>query len=390
MRVAPRQKNPTSSPATSSTPPTYHCYNLAHSFPSSNNSSTNTTATNLSTYPNFLHITSSNSGNIATTAIALAGASNKSNHLLSSQVPTSNDCNNSNIDTDPIKLSTGSSSMSPAMNPFLAKRPKSLNHVINKRNLTRPIPPPPPPPPSSASSQAVSFSTLSMPRTKSIAMHCSTADKKFNSLKSMSARKAPQFYSLRLNKCRRHQALTNPNYNTQQKLLVINNASLPYLQSMKSHHSDSEQDTASMLRRIKFNQQPLYENLVNASLEHGDAILAPTTVLDEYYCDANDANSIYRSDSGISNSSYELTPVPAPRNNPRNCQSAPVYMNLPKYAAVCGTNSKYRTENTIVTPNSKLGFATTAFNYEVCVCFFCFLLTLFSNAGQKINKQFVC
>lgn len=362
MRVAPRQKNTTSSPATSSTPPTYHCYNLAHSFPSSNNSnSTNTSATNLSTYPNFLHINSSNSGNSATTTI-LAGAANKANH--SSQVPTTADCNNSNVDNDPIKLSSGSSSsMSPAMNPFLAKRPKSLNHVINKRhNLMRPTPPPPPPPPPSVS--------YSMPRTKSIAMHYTMAtDKKFNSLKSMSARKAPQFYSLRLNKCRRHQALTNPNYNTQQKLLVINNASVPYLQSTKSHHSDSEPDATSMLRTMKFNQQPLYENLVNASLEHGDAILAPTTILDEFYCDANDANSIYRSDSGISNSSYELTPVPAPRNNPRNCQSAPVYMNLPKYASICGTNSKYRTENSIVTPNSKLGFATTAFNYEVCVLF---------------------
>lgn len=357
MRVAPRQKNATSSPAnaTSAAPPTTYCYNLAHSFPSTNSNSTNT-ATNLSTYPNFLHINSSNNGNSATTT-ALA------NHFSSSQVPA--ECNNV-VDNDPIKSSLALN------NPFLAKRPKSLNQPV-KRNLARPTPPPPPPPPlppqpssSSSSSHTVSFSSLSMPRTKSIAMHCTTGDKKFNSLKSSSVRKAPQFYSLRLNKCRRHQALTNPTYNTQQKLLVINNASLPYLQSSKIlHHSDSEPESTSVFRKLTFNQQPLYENLVNASLEQGG-----TTVLDEFYCEGNDANSIYRSDSGISNSSYELTPVPAPRNNPRNCQSAPVYMNLPKYASVCGTNSKYRNENSIVTPNSKLGFATTAFNYEVRLLLF--------------------
>lgn len=365
MRVAPRQKNATSSPsATSATPPTY-CYNLAHSFPSSNSNSTNT-ATNLSTYPNFLHINSSNNGNSATTT-ALAGATH---HF--SQVPA--DCNGAVVlDNDPIK--------STVVNPFLAKRPKSLNQL--KRNTARPIPPPPPPPPSSSSS--VAFSSLSMPRTKSIAMHCTTDDKKFNSLKSSDARKAPQFYSLRLNKCRRHQALTNPAYNTtQQKLLVINNSTLPYLRSTKSHHSaDSDQESTSMLRKIKFSQQPLYENLVNASLEQGQNILPTTTVLDEFYCEANDANSIYRSDSGISNSSYELTPVPAPRNNPRNCQSAPVYMNLPKYAAICGPNSKYRTENGIITPNSKMGFATTAFNYEVCA-----FLTLLSHVIFNNNRFF--
>lgn len=186
----------------------------------------------------------------------------------------------------------------------------------------------------------------------------------------MSAQKTPQFYSLRLNKCRRHRSLTNSTCNTQQKLLVINNSSIPYLQSSKLHHSNSDPDpelTTSVLRKLTFGQQPLYENLLNATLERGENILSGPNVLDEFYCEANDANSIYRSDSGISNSSYELTPVPAPRNNPRNCQSVPVYMNLPKYTSFCGTNSKYRHENNIEAPNSKLGFATTAFNYEVCV-----------------------
>lgn len=383
VRVAPRQKNATtttSATASSSTlqaPPSSYCYNLAHSFPSSNSNSSTNTATNLSTYPNFLHINSSNNST-ATTTTAFAGIAQQQqqqkqqhktkSNFNSSQVPA--DSNNTIVDNDPIKSTA-------VLNPFLAKRPKSLNQV--KRNLVRPPPPPPPPSSTSIASSSsqhhtVSFSSLSMPQTKSIEMHCTMADKKFNSLKSVSARKTPQFYSLRLNKCRRHQAaLTNPTYNTQQKLLVINNSSMPYLHSSKSHHSDSDAESTSILRKLTFNQQPLYENLVNASLEHGENILAGSTCLDEFYCEANDVNSIYRSDSGISNSSYELTPVPAPRNNPRNCQSAPVYMNLPKYASICGTgtNSKYRTENNIpTTPNSKLGFKTTAFNYEVCVCAF--------------------
>lgn len=425
VRVAPRQKNATTTataPATqhqttmnstSSSQPastTYHCYNLAHSFPSTNPNSIAATS-NLSTYPNFLQI--NNSLNSSGGKAIAAGATTNQHH----QMPISAQCNGDHNDSIKSSFSTSSTLQ---MNPFLAKRPKSVNHTV-KRSLTRPTqlkpasPPPPPPPPSLHQLQQLQqqqhhqqFSTLSMPRSgqidttiaaKSIAMHCAMADKKFNSLKAMHARKTPQFYSLRLNKCRRHQAHTNPNIcgaaaaaaaaatAVQQKLLVINNSSMnPYLQT-KLHHSDSEQDTGgggggssastSMLRK-KFNhqhQQPLYENLVNASLEHaenGGILAAPHTVnAEEFFSDANDANSIYRSDSGISNSSYELTPVPAPRNNPRNCQSAPVYMNLPKYASVCGTNSKYRIDNggssIIVTPNTKIGFAT-AFNYEVCVC----------------------
>lgn len=251
-----------------------------------------------------------------------------------------------------------------AMNPFLAKRPKSLSQMKRERNL---MPPPPP-----------------LPVATSI-------DTRFNSLKTNNARKTPQFYSLRLNKCRRHQSMANSAYASggnggigtaaQQKLLVINNTGLPiqsYLPASKFNQTDLG---ATTLEKLRYNQQqqPLYENLVNSTMEQNVDVMQ--TTFDEYHRDVNDANSIYRSDSGISNSSYELTPVPAPRNNPRNCQSAPVYMNLPKYASLCGGGtSKYG-----VLSNKSVGYATTAFNYEVC---FAFLLIFFSSSSRHHQIHF--
>lgn len=89
-------------------------------------------------------------------------------------------------------------------------------------------------------------------------------------------------------------------------------------------------------------QQPLYENLTDSIQIHeasplpmgcvadrGDIGL-PLADADVLELELQQRHSLYRSDSGISNSSYEcVTPVPAPRRNPRKCQSVPVYMNLP-------------------------------------------------------------
>lgn len=372
VRVAPRQKSnasaattPTTITSTATTisstnhspsivsglaAPTY-CYNLAHSFPASNpshNTITNNNNSNNSlhtTYPHFVHMNPSNG-----TATLNASNSSYQTGVVGGGATVLND-----------SLQSTASSMMP--NPFLAKRPKSLNHCRRDRPLiVRPAPssPPPPPPPTLPASAPHPYNTLTMPYARSMAMHC-TMDKKFNSLKTSTARKKPEFYSLRVSKCRRHHSLANPTYDMQQKLLVINNTLLPYAKRFNqatASHSDSEheqqkqhQQQSPAIRHSRFNCQPLYENLVNATM-NGDANAA--SAYDEYYCDANDANSIYRSDSGISNSSFELTPIPAPRNNPRNCQSAPVYVNLPKYVA----NSALF--------NKKHGAITTAFNYEVC------------------------
>lgn len=140
----------------------------------------------------------------------------------------------------------------------------------------------------------------------------SAMEKKFNSLKTIGNRKSPQFYSMRLNKCKRHQSMPNE----PQKLLLIN--------------SKNKTGAPSYISG-KHQQQPLYENLTDSIQIHES---------DEFNCEPEpERNSIYRSDSGISNSSYEcVTPVPAPRTNPRNCQSAPVYMNLPNSTTYSSAN----------------------------------------------------
>lgn len=327
-----------SPPILSAVAPTYF-YNLAQSFPASNPIH-NTSITQTTKYPLIMHMDKhNNSPNISATNIDL---NNSIKHTAPTMVP----------------------------NPFLAKRPKSLNQRRERPLIVRPAPSsPPPPPPLLPASLPVStlhpYTALTMPYSRSGTMH-RPMDKKFNSLKTSGTRKKPEFFSLRVSKCRRHHSPANPTYDVQQKLLVINNAMLSSskrFNQIETNYSDSEHDHQNQqqkspaIRNTRFNQQPLYENLVNASLEHrgGDTGNPRHSIsLDEYYCDITDANSMYRSDSGISNSSFELTPIPAPRNNPRNCQSAPVYVNLPKYVF---NNAVF---------NKKHGTFTTAFNYEVC------------------------
>lgn len=194
------------------------------------------------------------------------------------------------------------------------------------------------------------------------------SDKKFNTLtKSLAARRSPQFYSMR--KCKRHHSYNGPNMNI----------------SGSSTKSASQNRLNSSL--IDY-EQPLYENLTDsiqiheATLPNNDATTDPNLALIRFnnnssYHDSdtnssgnntnsnnNNSNSnkdqlsyissnkermsIHRSDSGISNSSYEYLPQPAPRVNSSGGKSkrnggavsqsnVPVYMNLPYIS--CTTNS---------------------------------------------------
>lgn len=340
VRVAPRPKI-----STATTTPTYS-YNLANSFPSTtfsanfqpNSSFTNFTTVNSINYPNY--------SNGPATAGATLAATNM-HHQQSPSIGVAN-----------AKQSVASmrSNSAIACNPFLAKCSNT-----NSLNGDR----------------------------KPGAM-----EKKFNSLKSMGVKKTPQFYSMRLNKCKRHQSFSNE----PQKLLLINNANastMPYMtdghqpqsssQHMQKRHHKQQQGALAILKNCN---QPLYENLTDSIQIHESS--APNessfaSVLDDFNFET-ERNSIYRSDSGISNSSYEcITPVPAPRTNPRKCRSAPVYMNLPnqygsgKYSSKgkggcrfmkpnskCKNDSNATVNPTNLSQNTQIADASALFNYEVC------------------------
>lgn len=211
------------------------------------------------------------------------------------------------------------------------------------------------------------------------------ANKKFNSLKSSLAglRKTPQFYySMRSGanngpggrdnqskgkSCKRHQSFNQPKPEEGSR----------FEEEQQFYEGGEQQHT------LYYEEQPLYENLTDSiqihELSAGSIQPQKAPVINEQCapqkpkhhqkplnkihqhrhhhqqkkvhhksCDVIERNSIYRSDSGISNSSYEcITPVPAPRTDQseegagaaagHECGSAsgrkskkkmPVYMNL--------------------------------------------------------------
>lgn len=259
--MAPRPKNPST---------TYN-YNLANSFPATYSSNFYpTTTTNNSTiinsnYPNF----PINSINYTNYPVNPAAAS-----TVSSVAATTATSGN---------LSSSVANATSAFNPFLAKTLNGGSKNKSERKLN-------------------------------------VVEKKFNSLKSIGVKKSPQFYSMRVNKCKRHASGGSDHLIMQQQQSSSAAHSMPYItQKLKT-----------------LEQQPLYENLTDSIQIHESTLHDETTFesgLDEFNnmeVNNDERHSIYRSDSGISNSSYEcITPVPAPRTNPRKCQSAPVYMNLP-------------------------------------------------------------
>lgn len=219
----------------------------------------------------------------------------------------------------------------------------------------------------------ISYNPFLIKNTKAERKAISAMEKKFNSLKSIGVKKSPQFYSMRLNKCKRHHSNNgngnNTIFNSDGHQIILANGniitggnvaantntstnSMPYISSTtSSSHSNSNGGGKQHQQQQLFEQQPLYENLTDSiqihesSLHNENSFLSSSMHHDEYNCEP-ERNSIYRSDSGISNSSYEcITPVPAPRTNPRKCQSAPVYMNLPNKHSSSSASYHQRSSN---------------------------------------------
>lgn len=153
-------------------------------------------------------------------------------------------------------------------------------------------------------------------------------DKKFNTLtKALSVRKSPQFYSMR--KCKRHHSYTGPDLSTSQKKLTN---LLDFEQPLYENLTDSIQiceeipiENDANVSLIKFNT---HDSDTNSSGNNNSGKKA------RVYGPSHEHLSIHRSDSGISNSSYEFLPQSTPRINPhsktkRNHLTTPVYINVP-------------------------------------------------------------
>uniref|UniRef100_A0A336JZG9 CSON005257 protein n=1 Tax=Culicoides sonorensis TaxID=179676 RepID=A0A336JZG9_CULSO len=194
------------------------------------------------------------------------------------------------------------------------------------------------------------------------------SDNKFNTLtKSSPTRKSPQFYSMR--KCKRHHSYCSPKSNDKVGKLGItsendnkpNLSFIDYEQPVYENLTDSIQiheaklpvneasstDSKSGIIRFNNNYNFHHSNVkvsgknFKSNISDYNNHISPNKHKDQTIGSSKDRMSIHKSDSGISNSSYEYLPQPAPRINSRTDNSkrdifendisnmnAPIYMNL--------------------------------------------------------------
>ncbi|XP_037908053.1 uncharacterized protein LOC119649806 isoform X3 [Hermetia illucens] len=184
-------------------------------------------------------------------------------------------------------------------------------------------------------------------------------EKKFYSLKSLGNRKGGGLHfcsikpSLSSSKCKRHHSFAGGSVGdivTSGNCIGPTQHTLPFMGQQQLHQQNDS--------KMKFYEPPLYENLTDSIQIHESSMVSgrPHGKHQQHHQVNDDINnlmeperlSIYRSDSGISNSSYECaTPVPAPRqllkqkssSHSSKCQNhSPLYMNLANNASnTCST-----------------------------------------------------
>lgn len=154
-------------------------------------------------------------------------------------------------------------------------------------------------------------------------------DKKFNTLtKALSVHKSPQFYSMR--KCKRHHSYTGPDLCTSQNKLA--GSLLDYEQPLYENLTDSIQIREESLTGIDASVSLIkFSNPDSDTNSSGNNNSGKRNAV---HATTNERMSIHRSDSGISNSSYEYLPQATPRINShsrtkRHHLTAPVYINVP-------------------------------------------------------------
>lgn len=308
VRVAPRPKNPSTYQLNNNTSNNYKFIttsgtnatsaNVAtappnsQSSPSSTNNfytaaSNNNNFSNFVSYPNYMNsnkMLMGNCGPILNHCNGVSGINGVGGVGVgvSSGGFISNSENNSKFFTNLNSHHNNNKTTSSSYNPFLIKKNINNNNNCDTQNHTPQM------------------------NSENLAVAVVASDKKYNSLKSNGIKKSPQFYSMRVNKCRRHHSRGGSGSRDERGDCTSDgnkSNTLPYIADV--HDGDLE--------------QPVYENLTDSIQIHESS-----------YGYEPERMSIYRSDSGISNSSYDcITPVPAPRTAQRNCQSAPVYMNVP-------------------------------------------------------------
>jgi hypothetical protein len=192
----------------------------------------------------------------------------------------------------------------------------------------------------------------------------SGGDVKFNSLKSLITKKSPHFYSIKANKCKRHHSFIDPQHALYNQSRDFNSI----------HLLPNDLQPPSY-------EQPMYENLTDSIQiresppPHTEssfaAVLADMGQIDGGRPDGMFyERTIHRSDSGISNSSYEcITPTPAPRVNGSVSKGrvikTPVYMNLPFLRSSSSASAFYGLGKFSSSKSSKFHSANTS-EHEVC------------------------